>query len=96
LVYGLKQMYKMVLKKNEFNSFVEEKLNQYKDETTKGIFAPWLIHKDDFNAVGGHDPIMKSHSEDRDLFNRFLLNGYDIITKLGFISLSFNLSRWTV
>ena len=66
-------------KENEFNSFVEEKLNQYKDETTKGIFAPWLIHKDDFNAVGGHDLIMKSHSEDRDLFNRFLLNGYDIV-----------------
>jgi glycosyltransferase involved in cell wall biosynthesis len=66
-------------KENEFNSFVEEKLNQYKDETTKGIFAPWLIHKDDFNEVGGHDLIMKSHSEDRDLFNRFLLNGYDII-----------------
>lgn len=66
-------------KENEFNSFVEEKLNQYKDETTKGIFAPWLIHKDDFNDIGGHDLIMKSHSEDRDLFNRFLLNGYDII-----------------
>jgi glycosyltransferase involved in cell wall biosynthesis len=66
-------------KENEFNLFVEEKLNQYKDETTKGIFAPWLIHKDDFNAVGGHDLIMKSHSEDRDLFNRFLLNGYDIV-----------------
>ena len=60
-------------KEEEFNSFVEEKLNQYKDETTKGIFAPWLIHKDDFNEVGGHDLIMKSHSEDRDLFNRFLL-----------------------
>jgi len=66
-------------KKKEFNLFVEEKLNQYKDETTKGIFAPWLIHKNDFNEVGGHDFIMKSHSEDRDLFNRFLLNGYEII-----------------
>ena len=66
-------------KENEFNLFIEEKLNQYKDKTTKGIFAPWLIHKDDFNNVGGHDLIMKSHSEDRDLFNRFLLNGYNII-----------------
>jgi GT2 family glycosyltransferase len=66
-------------KENEFNSFVEEKLNQSKDKTTNGIFAPWLIHKDDFNEVGGHDLIMKSHSEDRDLFNRFLLNGYNII-----------------
>jgi orotidine-5'-phosphate decarboxylase len=53
--------------------------NNRKDITTNGIFAPWLIHKDDFNDVKGHDPIMKSHSEDRDLFNRFLLNGYNLI-----------------
>jgi hypothetical protein len=61
---------------NEFNKFVSE---NKKDTTTNGIFAPWLIHKDDFNDVMGHDPIMKSHSEDRDLFNRFLLNGYNLI-----------------
>jgi len=66
-------------KENEFNSFVEKSLVEFKDKTTNGIFAPWLIHKDDFNDVNGHDPIMKSHSEDRDLFNRFLLNGYNII-----------------
>ena len=66
-------------KENEFNLFVEESLLKFKDKTTNGIFAPWLIHKDDFNEVGGHDLIMKSHSEDRDLFNRFLLNEYEII-----------------
>ena len=63
-------------KVNEFNIFVEQ---NKKDLITNGIFAPWLIHKDDFNNVGGHDPIMKSHSEDRDLFNRFLLNGCKLI-----------------
>lgn len=63
-------------KVNEFNTFVEQ---NKKDLITNGIFAPWLIHKDDFNNVGGHDPIMKSHSEDRDLFNRFLLNEYELI-----------------
>ena len=63
----------------KFNSFIEESLVKFEDKTTNGIFAPWLIHKNDFNDVEGHDPIMKSHSEDRDLFNRFLLNGYDII-----------------
>jgi len=63
-------------KVDEFNEFVE---NNRKDITTNGIFAPWLIHKDDFNDVKGHDPIMKSHSEDRDLFNRFLLNEYNLI-----------------
>lgn len=61
---------------DEFNKFVSE---NKKDIITNGIFAPWLIHKDDFNDVKGHDPIMKSHSEDRDLFNRFLLNGYELI-----------------
>ena len=66
-------------KEETFNSFVEESLIKFEGKTTNGIFAPWLIHKDDFNAVGGHDLIMKSHSEDRDLFNRFLLNGYNII-----------------
>lgn len=66
-------------KEETFNSFVEESLIKFKGKTTNGIFAPWLIHKDDFNDVNGHDPIMKSHSEDRDLFNRFLLNGYNII-----------------
>ena len=66
-------------KENEFNSFVEKSLVEFKDKTTNGIFAPWLIHKDDFNDVKGHDPIMKSHSEDRDLFNRFLLNKYELI-----------------
>ncbi len=63
-------------KLKEFNEFVDK---NKKDIVTNGIFAPWLIHKDDFNDVNGHDPIMKSHSEDRDLFNRFLLNGYDLI-----------------
>ena len=63
-------------KVNEFNKFVSK---NKKDIITNGIFAPWLIHKDDFNDVNGHDPIMKSHSEDRDLFNRFLLNGYELI-----------------
>jgi len=63
----------------KFNSFIEESLIKFEDKTTNGIFAPWLIHKDDFNDVEGHDPIMKSHSEDRDLFNRFLLNGYNIV-----------------
>jgi hypothetical protein len=63
-------------KVNEFNEFVDK---SKKDITTNGIFAPWLIHKDDFSDVKGHDPIMKSHSEDRDLFNRFLLNDYTLI-----------------
>lgn len=64
-------------KKQEFNQFVENNLTN--DKITKGVFAPWLIHKEDYWAVGGHDETLNSHSEDRDLFNRFLLNGFDFI-----------------
>ena len=64
-------------KKEEFNQFVKSNLTNHK--ITKGVFAPWLIHKEDYWAVGGHDETLNSHSEDRDLFNRFLLNGFDFI-----------------
>ena len=64
-------------KKEEFNQFVESNLTN--DKITKGVFAPWLIHKEDYWAVGGHDETLNSHSEDRDLFNRFLLNEFDFI-----------------
>jgi hypothetical protein len=64
-------------KKEEFNQFVESNLTNHK--ITKGVFAPWLIHKEDYWAVDGHDETLNSHSEDRDLFNRFLLNGFDFI-----------------
>lgn len=64
-------------KRKEFSQFVESNLTNHK--ITKGVFAPWLIHKEDYWAVGGHDETLNSHSEDRDLFNRFLLNGFDFI-----------------
>ena len=50
------------------------------DDTTEGIFAPWAIHKDDFQSIGGHDPLYAPQSkEDSDIFNRFALNGYKLI-----------------
>ena len=48
--------------------------------TTEGIFAPWAIMKEDFQSIGGHDPLYAPQSkEDSDIFNRFLLNGYKFI-----------------
>jgi hypothetical protein len=64
-------------KKVDFNRFVENNLDN--DKITKGVFAPWLINKEDYWAVNGHDEDLNSHSEDRDLFNRFLLNGFDFV-----------------
>ena len=56
-------------------------------ETSNGIFAPWAIYKEDFLAIGGHDPLYAPQSkEDSDIFNRFLLNGYELIqTWKGFV-----------
>jgi len=47
---------------------------------TEGIFAPWCMYKEDYLTVGGHDPLFAPQSkEDSDLFNRFVLNGYEVI-----------------
>ena len=73
-------------KEHELISFVSAAKNQYK-ETSQGIFAPWAIYKDDFLAIGGHDPLYAPQSkEDSDIFNRFVLAGYDLIqTWRGFV-----------
>jgi len=49
-------------------------------ETSNGIFAPWAIMKEDWDFIGGHDPIFAPQSkEDSDIFNRFHLAGYELI-----------------
>ena len=75
-------------KEQELISFVDEiqrgdgilygplSLNQ---ETSNGIFAPWAMYKEDFLAIGGHDPLYAPQSkEDSDIFNRFVLAGYEL------------------
>jgi glycosyltransferase involved in cell wall biosynthesis len=64
-------------KKDEFNQYVEEHLED--DKVTYGIFAPWMMYKEDFLALGGHDPILHSCREDSDVFNRMHLAGYKFI-----------------
>jgi len=64
-------------KKEEFNQYVEEHLEDNK--VTYGIFAPWMMYKEDFLAIGGHDPILHSCREDSDVFNRMQLAGYKFI-----------------
>ena len=56
-------------------------------ETTEGIFAPWAIMKEDFQSIGGHDPLYAPQSkEDSDIFNRFHLAGYKFVqTWRGFV-----------
>ena len=68
----------------EFNElgllkFLDED-KQGEDKVTDGIFAPWAIYKEDFQSIGGHDPLYAPQSkEDSDIFNRFQLAGYETI-----------------
>lgn len=52
-----------------------------KDKTSEGIFAPWMMYKEDFFAIGGHDKrvFAPMELEDSDLFNRFKLAGYKFV-----------------
>jgi hypothetical protein len=70
-----------------FNSSPEHTHSKLGKETTEGIFAPWAIMKEDFQSIGGHDPLYAPQSkEDSDIFNRFLLNGYKFVqTWKGFV-----------
>ena len=69
--------------------WLESDMNVSKNigRTTEGIFAPWAIYKEDFLAIGGHDPLYAPQSkEDSDIFNRFQLAGYETIqTWQGFV-----------
>ena len=60
--------------------FKNEYLPKSKGKITEGIFAPWFLFKEDFQSIGGHDPLYAPQSkEDSDIFNRFLLNGYKLV-----------------
>jgi len=63
-----------------FEKYALEAQNEYKDQTTKGMFAPWIIYKSDFQAIGGHDPgFAPCPYEDSDIFQRWILAGYELI-----------------
>ena len=53
---------------------------EHKDQTTQGMFAPWILYKSDFQTVGGHDPLFAPFPyEDSDIFQRWILAGYELI-----------------
>jgi glycosyltransferase involved in cell wall biosynthesis len=65
---------------NNFNNYCLDKQIEFKDQTTKGMFAPWIIYKEDFNFIGGHDPLFAPFPyEDSDIFQRWILAGYQLI-----------------
>lgn len=63
-----------------FEKYCLEAQDEFKDQTTKGMFAPWILYKEDFQAIGGHDPLFAPFPyEDSDIFQRWILNGYELI-----------------
>ena len=74
---------KFLEEKTPWTKIIEQELK----ETTEGIFAPWAIYKKDFQSINGHDPLYAPQSkEDSDIFNRFVLAGYELIqTWKGFV-----------
>ena len=68
-------------KMTEFLNFVKTQENLNEDKSTSGIFAPWIMYVEDFKSIGGHDKrvFAPMELEDSDLFNRFLLAGYNFV-----------------
>jgi glycosyltransferase involved in cell wall biosynthesis len=72
-------MYPEDFLKTEFNQYTETLIKENSNKTTKGIFAPWAIYKEDITSIGMHDETFHSYHEDSDIFNRFILNDYKLI-----------------
>lgn len=72
-------MYPEDFKEDEFDAFVNSASITYKDQTTRGIFAPWMCFKKDIINIGMHDERFHSYHEDTDIFQRFILNNMKII-----------------
>ncbi len=63
-----------------FEEFCLKVQKEQKDVTTRGIFAPWILFKEDHLSIGGHDQNFAPYGyEDSDIFNRWILAGYEMV-----------------
>ena len=63
-----------------FEEFAKKSQSENKGKTTKGMFAPWILYKEDFQRIGGHDPLFAPFPyEDSDIFQRWIMAGYELI-----------------
>lgn len=63
-----------------FEEFCLASQREFANQTTKGMFAPWILYKKDFQAIGGHDPLFAPFPyEDSDIFQRWILAGYELV-----------------
>lgn len=69
-----------VVNTSKFKEFVDVQVIQNKDLITQGIFAPWMMYKEDFINIGGHDRLFAPMElEDSDIFNRMHLAGIKFV-----------------
>jgi glycosyltransferase involved in cell wall biosynthesis len=67
-------------KEKAFTHFVATLETQNEGLVTNGIFAPWMLYKEDFASIGGHDLLFAPMElEDSDIFNRMHLAGYSLV-----------------
>jgi len=65
---------------DEFEKFVIQEKADNINHTTKGIFAPWMLYKEDHLSIGGHDQRFAPYGyEDSDIFNRWIQAGYEMV-----------------
>lgn len=69
-------------KEKEFLDNIESLNDIYKNQTSSGMFAPWLMYKKKFLEIGGHDCSFYNNYEDSDIFQRFMLAGYELIQSM--------------
>jgi len=63
-----------------FEGFAIKAQAENMGRTTKGMFAPWILYKEDFQRIGGHDPLFAPFPyEDSDIFQRWIMAGYELI-----------------
>jgi len=63
-----------------FEAFCSQAQDSHGGEITRGMFAPWILYKKDFQAIGGHDPLFAPFPyEDSDIFQRWILAGYKLV-----------------
>ena len=63
-----------------FEKFVTQEKADSLDLTTRGIFAPWMLYKEDHLSIGGHDQRFAPFGyEDSDIFNRWIQAGYEMV-----------------
>lgn len=72
-------LYYNEFKENEFNQFVAKSEILFKDQTTKGFFAPFIMYTQEYLDLGGMDEGFAPFiCEDSDFICRLYNEGYDI------------------